>query len=67
MRVSKVSKQILIRIVTVIEYATTNTLNELINNVKVIVGTNKTYPILYMFINVKERKMTKKELQKRGN
>jgi len=66
-RVFKVSRQILFKTVAVIEYVTTSTPNELINNVNVVVSINKTYYILYMFMNVKERKITKKELQKREN
>ena len=67
--VSRVSGQPLIRTVAVAEYTTTSTLDKLINNVNVAVGTNKTYQsyIPCMFVNVKGRKMTKKELQSRGN
>ena len=39
------------------------------DNVNVTVSTNKTYQsyIPHMFVNMKGRKMTKKELQSRGN
>ena len=40
--VSRVSKQLLIKTVGVTEYTTISTLDEL-NNVNVVVGTNKTY------------------------
>jgi len=67
--VSRVGGQPLIRTVAVTEYATISTLDELINNINVAVGTNKTYQsyIPCIFVNVKGRKMTKKELQSRGN
>jgi len=46
-----------------------HTLDELMDNVNVTVSTNKTYQsyIPHMFVNMKGRKMTKKELQSRGN
>jgi len=54
----------------VAKYVTTaNILNKLINNVNITVSMNKTYQsyTLHMFMNAKEEKMTKKELQSRGN
>jgi len=48
---------------------TTSTLDKLINNGNVAVSMNKTYQsyIPHKFVNVKRRKMTKKELQSRRN
>jgi len=67
--VPRVGGQPLTRTVAATEYATTSTLDELMDNVNVAVGTNKTYQsyIPRMSVNVKGRKMTKKELQSRGN
>jgi len=67
--VSRVSGQLLIKTVAATEYMITSTLNKLMDNVNVAVGTNKTYQsyIPHMFVDVKGRKMTKKELQSRGN
>jgi len=57
----------LTRTVAMAEYTTISIL-ELINNVNIAVDMNKTYQsYIYMFVNVKGRKITKKKLQSRGN